>query len=138
MSFNVKSRLADAVVQAALSKPAGHRHGCTGFWKASLKRVLEERYLRIATLNGHRFLLLAEIDPEGTHTMQPERLGEYIEHEFLKQSLEQTPLSQSEAEAKVKERLVQGRIVVAFKDARAISGSIETTSRNPVWYEEEH
>ncbi len=86
MSFNVKSRLADAVVEAALSKPPGQRHGSTGFWKASLKRVLEHRHIRIATLHGHRFLLIAEIDKEKTHVMVPDRLEEYLEHERLKQS----------------------------------------------------
>jgi len=137
MSFNVKSRLADAVVQAALSKPAGSRSGCTGFWKASLRRVLEHRHVRIATLDGHRFLLIADIDPENTHVMHPGRLSEYLRHEALKQSLQKKPLSPQEAEVKVKECIVQGRIVVAFKNARAISGALESTTRNPVWYEEE-
>jgi hypothetical protein len=135
MSFNVKSRLADAVVEAALARPPGARHGFTGYWVASLRRVLDERVLRIATLNGHHFLLEAQIDPDATHVMRPDRMEEYVEHELLKHSKDKTALSIAAARARMKECITQGRIVVAFKNARPLAGPISSTGRNPVWYE---
>lgn len=50
------------------------RHGVTHFWLASLKRVQDERLIRIAYMPDRRFVLEAEIDGEATHVMVAERL----------------------------------------------------------------
>lgn len=137
MSFNVKSWLADAVVDAVLAKPSGSRHGITGFWLASLNRVLNERILRIGTLNGHHFLLAAEIDTIATHVMDPKRFDEYVEHEILKHSKDKDSLSIQAARTHVEECIEKGRIVVAFRNARAFTGGFKSNGRNSVWYEED-
>lgn len=137
MSFNVKSRLVGAVVDAVLAKPSGSRHGITGFWLASLDRVRNERILRIGTLHGHHFLLAAEIDPVATHVMDPKRLDEYVEHEILKHSNDKDSHSIQAARAHVKECVEKGRIVVAFRNARAFTGGFKSNGRNSVWYEED-
>ncbi len=137
MSFNVKSRLAESVVDAVLVKSSGSRHGITGFWRASLNRVLNERILRIGTLNGHHFLLAAEIDPIATHVMDPKRLDEYVEHEILKHSKDKDSYSIQAARAHVQECVEKGRIVVAFRNARAFTGGFKSNGRNSVWYEED-
>lgn len=54
MSFNVKSWLVDAVVDSVLAKPSGSRHGITGFWRASLDRVRNERIV-VAFRNARAF-----------------------------------------------------------------------------------
>jgi hypothetical protein len=137
MSFNVKSRLADAVVDSVLAKPSGSRHGITGFWRASLDRVRNERILRIGTLHGRHFLLAAEIDPIATHVMDPKRLDEYVEHEILKHSKDKEPHSIQAARAHVQECVEKGRIVVAFRNARAFTEEFKGNGRNSIWYEED-
>ena len=121
MSFNVKSWLVDAVVDSVLAKPSGSRHGITGLWLASLDRVRNERILRIGTLHGHHFLLAAEIDPVATHLMDPKRFDEYVEHEMLKHSRDKDSCSMQAARAHVQECVEKGRIVVAFRNARAFT-----------------
>lgn len=137
MSFNVKSWLVDAVVDTVLAKPSDSRHGITGFWRASLDRVRKERILRIGTLNGHHFLLAAEIDPDATHVMDPKRLDEYVEHEVLKHSKGKDSYSIEAARAHVQECVERGRIVVAFRNARAFTEAFKSNGRNSVWYEED-
>ncbi|MCP9850766.1 hypothetical protein [Cyanobium sp. Morenito 9A2] len=137
MSFNVKSWLVDAVVDSVLAKPSGSRHGITGFWLASLNRVRNERILRIGTLHGHHFLLAAEIDTDTTHVMDPNRLDEYVEHEMLKHSKDKDSFSIQAARAHVQECVEKGRIVVAFRNARALTGEFKSNGRNSVWYEED-
>jgi hypothetical protein len=137
MSFNVKSWLVDAVVDSVLAKPSGSRHGITGFWRASLDRVRNERILRIGTLHGHHFSLAAEIDPDATHVMDPKRLDEYVEHEILKHSKDKVSFSMEAARAHVQECVERGRIVVAFRNARAFTEAFKSNGRNSVWYEED-
>lgn len=137
MSFNVKSWLVDAVVDSVLAKPSGSRHGITGFWRASLDRVRKERILRIGTLNGNHFLFAAEIDPIATHVMDPKRLDEYIEHEILKHSNDKDSYPIEAARAHVQECVEKGRIVVAFRNARAFTEAFKSNGRNSVWYEED-
>jgi hypothetical protein len=137
MSFNVKSRLAEAVVDSVLAKPSGSRQGITGFWLASLDRVRHERILRIGTLHGHHFLLAAEIDPIATHVMDPKRLDEYVEHEILKHSKDKDSYPIEAARAHVQECVEKGRIVVAFRNARAFTEGFKSNGRNSVWYEDD-
>jgi hypothetical protein len=137
VSFNVKSRLVEAVVDSVLAKPSGSRHGITGFWVASLDRVRHERILRIGTLHGRHFLLAAEIDPIATHVMDPKRFDEYVEHEMLKHSNDKDPFSIEAARAHVQECVEKGRIVVAFRNARAFTEEFKNNGRNSIWYEED-
>ncbi|MCP9826965.1 hypothetical protein KBZ19_00470 [Synechococcus sp. L2F] len=137
MSFNVKSWLVDAVVDSVLAEPSGLRHGITGFWLASLNRVRHERILRIGTLHGHHFLLTAEIDPIATHVMDPKRLDEYVEHEILKHSKDKDSYSIEAARTHVQECIEKGRIVVAFRNARAFTEGFKSNGRNSIWYEED-
>jgi len=137
MSFNVKSRLADAVVDAVLAKPSGSRHGITGFWLASLDHVRKERILRIGTLHEKHFLLAAEIDPIATHVMDPKCLDEYVEHEILKHSKDKDSYSIEAARTHVQECIEKGRIVVAFRNARAFTEEFNSNGRNSIWYEED-
>ncbi|WP_094584968.1 hypothetical protein [Synechococcus sp. BO 8801] len=137
MSFNVKSWLVDAVVDSVLAKPSGSRHGITGFWRASLDRVRNERILRVGTLHGRHFLLAAEIDPIATHVMDLKRLDEYVEHEILKHSNDKDSYSIEAARAHVQECVEKGRIVVAFRNARAFTEAFKSNGRNSVWYEED-
>ncbi|WP_216916393.1 MULTISPECIES: hypothetical protein [unclassified Synechococcus] len=135
MSFNVKSWLVDAVVDSVLAKPSGSRHGITGFWVASLDRVRSERILRVGTLHGRHFLLTAEIDPDATHVMDPKRFDEYVEHEILKHSKDKVSYPIQAARAHVQECVEKGRIVVAFRNARAFTEDFRSNGRNSVWYE---
>ena len=137
MSFNVKSWLVDAVVDSVLAKPSGSRHGITGFWRASLDRVRKERILRVGTLHGRHFLLAAEIDPIATHVMDPKRLDEYVEHEILKHSNDKDSYSIEAARAHVQECVEKGRIVVAFRNARAFTEAFKSNWRNSFWYEQD-
>mgnify|MGYP001809604615 CR=1 FL=1 len=137
MSFNVKSWLVDAVVDSVLTKPSGSRHGITGFWIASLDRVRSERILRVGTLHGRHFLLAAEIDPDATHVIHPKRFDEYVEHKILKRSKDKDSYSIEAARAHVQEGVEKGRIVVAFRNARAFTGEFKSNGRNSVWYEDD-
>src|SRR5438270_13452841 len=84
MAVNIKFDQALAVCQSVLSKPVDNRDGITGFWKVSLRRVQGEHLIRLADMPHRRFVLEAEIDPEATHEMEPERMEEYIDHQLLK------------------------------------------------------
>jgi len=135
VTFNVKSRYALAVRNHVIALPAGHRHGITGFWAASAWRVQNERLVRIAYLHDRRFVLEAEIDAEGTHVMVQGRFDEYIAHEVVKRADERLPVVELRRE--IQNCIDRGRIIVAFRNARAIDGDIEYSGRNPVWYSEE-
>ena len=141
MTVNIKFNQALAICKSVLSKPAGERHGITGFWHASLRRVQDQRLIRLADMTHRRFVLEAEIDPAGTHMMVPERMEEYIDHELLKRSLNLDGLSPDEVH-KARDKLRQllrpcDRIVIAFRNAHVLGGEIEHRGKNPVWYTED-
>lgn len=137
MAFNVKSHYALAVCRSVLSKPVGERNGITGFWKASLARVQDELVVRVAYLPDRRFVFEADIDADATHIMVSSRIDEYIEHECLKRSLSHSVLPLDAIRKEMREAVEHGRIVVAFRNARAFQGDIDHTARNPVWYTKE-
>ena len=138
MAVNIKFDQALVVCKSVLSKPVGERDGITGFWHASLPRVQGQSLIRIAAMRRRRFVLEAEIDPEGSHMMTPERMEEYINHELLKRSLNLHGLSPDEvrkARDKIREILRPcDRIVIAFRNARPLDGVIEHLGKNPIWY----
>ncbi len=137
MTLNIKSNFALTIAQEALRRSAGERHGITGFWVASLHRVCNERLLRIAHMPQRVFVLEAEIDADATHIMVPERMDEYTEHERLKRAQLNRTLAIDDIRAEMNRCIDQGRLVVAFRNARAIDVHVEHTNRNPVWYTEE-
>ena len=141
MTVNIKFNQALAICKSVLSKPAGERHGITGFWHASLRRVQDQRLIRLADMPHRRFVLEAEINPAGTHVMVLERMEEYIDHELLKRSLKLDGLSPDErvkARDNVREILRHcDRVVIAFRNARALNGQIEHGGKNPIWYADE-
>ena len=134
MAFNVKSNYALTVCESILSKPPANRHGITGFWIAALRRVQDERLVRLAYMPEHRFVLEADIDAAGTHVMVRSRLDEYIEHELLKRSRESEPQSMDNIRAVLQRCIDQRRLVVAFRNARPLDGDINHAGQNPVWY----
>lgn len=137
MTFNIKSRFALAVSENALARPIGRRHGTTGFWVASLRRVQNERLVRMAYMPEHRFVFEAEIDADLTHVMTLTRIDEYIEHEYLKRLNSKEVLSSDGVRNEIVRCIEQGRIVVAFRNAHAFDGATEHTGQNPVWYTED-
>ena len=132
MAFNVKTRLAQALWQVLQERPAGQRHGTTGFWLASLERVRSQGVVRVADLPSSRFVFEADIDPEGTHVMSASRMSEYLEH-FRIRTLSGQPLEEP-PDATIHRCLAQGRIVVVFRSARPHDGPMNHTGQNPVWY----
>jgi hypothetical protein len=153
MAVNIKFEHDDAVAVCSniLSKPAEKRHGITGFWAAKLSHVQNEQVIRLADMTHHRFLLEAVIDPEDTHSMDAKRREEYIDHELVKKRIRLDKLSPDErrmARDRVwKENLqpcinrkrsdgtqLPPRIVIAFRNAHAISGEIKNFNKNAVWY----
>lgn len=134
MPFNVKTRRAMALWESLLAKPAGQRHGATGFWRASLPKVRAERLLRVAYLPERRFVFEADIDPHGTHTMTSSRIEEYLEHERFKLSGFDPSKSIDQIVEEIRGCIAQGRIVVAFHDARPFDRGIGYTGQNPLWY----
>src|SRR5690349_16094009 len=98
MAVNIKFEHEDAVAvcNRILRKPPEQRHGITGFWRVDLNRVKNERVLRLADMNHRRFLLEAEIDPQGTHRMDSDRREEYINHEVIKKRIRLDNLSADE------------------------------------------
>ncbi|PYS20755.1 MAG: hypothetical protein DMF72_20075 [Acidobacteria bacterium] len=134
MAFNVKSIWTSTVARNVLSKPAGMRHGMTGFWVASVPRIQKERIVRMAYLPNRRFVLEAEIDAGGTHVMAQSRFDEYLEYELLKRSQGGHPLPVAQLRNDIQTCINRGRIVVAFRNARAYSGNADESGRNPIWY----
>jgi hypothetical protein len=130
MAFNVKSTWALAL--AGLSRP--NRDGISGFWRASLPRVQNERIYRLAYISERRFVLEADIDSERTHIMVPDRFDEYLEHALLKRSRNPRLVDLDFLRRAIRKYINQGRIVVALRNARPISGDAGETRRNPVWY----
>ena|SRR5437667_4623871 len=141
MAVNIKFDRALAVCKSVLSRPPRERHGITGFWHASLRRVRNQRLIRLADMPHRRFVLEAEINPAGTHVMVLERMEEYIDHELLKRSLNLDELSPDEvhkARDKLREILRPcDRIVIAFRNAHVLGDEIEHRGKNPVWYTED-
>ena len=131
MAFNVKSTWAVTLANHILSRP--NRDGISGFWRASLPRVQSERIYRLAYIPERRFVLEADIDSERTHTMVSDRFDEYVEHAVLMRSGPGIVDLESRRRA-VRKYIDQGRIVVALRNARPISGDTGETGRNPVWY----
>jgi hypothetical protein len=132
MAFNVKSSWAVPLANHILSRP--DRDGVSGFWVASLQRVRDERIYRLAFITERRFVLEADIDSERTHTMVPDRFEEYLEHALLKRSHNPRLVDLDYLRSAIRKYINQGRIVVALRNARAISGDSGETGRNPVWY----
>jgi len=147
MAMNIKFEDADAVAvcSAVLSKPAGERDGITGFWRADLARVKNEHVIRLADMSRRCFLLEAEIDSEDTHRMDPKRREEYIDHEIVKKQIRLERLSPDErrtARDKIWNNNLQPcvdgkplpRVVIAFRNARPLSGEIDHLGKSPIWY----
>lgn len=134
MAFNVKSQWARTVARHVLSKPAGNRDGISGFWVSSVPRIQNERIFRMAYLDDRRFVFEAEIDAGGTHVMQQSRFDEYLEHELLKRSQSYHPMELAQLRRDIQDCINRGRIVVAFRNARAFAGDAGDTGRNPIWY----
>jgi hypothetical protein len=132
MAFNVKSEWADALASHILSRP--NRDGISGFWRASLSRVRNERIYRLAHLRERRFVLEADIDSERAHRMVPDRFDEYLEHALLKRSHNPRLVDLDYLRRAIRKYTNQGRIIVALRDARTISGDPGETGRNPIWY----
>jgi hypothetical protein len=136
MAFNIKTRYALALRDHVLARPPGHRNAITGFWVAGLKRVQSEPIVRIAFLDTHQFVLEADIDVPGTHVMIPGRIEEYLDHERLKHQATEllNPEMRLQMRLCVQRCIDAGRIVVAFRNARAIDGDMDNNGRNPIWY----
>lgn len=134
MAFNVRSEWARTVARHVMSKPAGRRHGISGFWTASAPRVQGERIFRMAYIPDRRFVLEAAIDPQGTHVMTQSRFEEYVEHEWLKLSQNHRALPLDRIRRDVQTCIDRGRIVVAFRNARYYAGDIDIAGRTPFWY----
>ena len=137
MPFNLKTRFGVTLRDVVLSKPSGQRNGVTGFWIASLNRVQDEQCVRIADLLERRYVLEGDIDAAATHAMVPARIDEYIAHEMLKRSRDTERVSMDWLKAQMDRCIEQGRLVVAFKNARPIDGPIEHSGQNPVWYSDQ-
>jgi hypothetical protein len=103
-------------------------------WPTGLSRVQKQGLMRIAYMPDRRFVFDAEIDPDGTHIMVPERMDEYMEHELLKRSQTNEALKLDVIRSELEQCIKQGRIVVAFRNARAIHADTGYTGQNPVWY----
>jgi hypothetical protein len=115
-----------------LSRP--NRDGISGFWRASLSRVQNERIYRLAYISERRFVLEADIDSEHTHVMVPDRFDEYIEHALLKRSHNPRLVDLDALRRAIRKYINQGRIIVALRNARPIYGDAGDTGRNPIWY----
>jgi hypothetical protein len=134
MAFNVKTKWGETIRRHVLSLPPRERSLCTGFWLAALDRVKSERLLRIADMNTHRFVLEADIDPDETHSMHPDRIEEYVKIELLKRTGADQAVTLQEVREHVRRRLSKGGIVVAFRNARAYDAPLEHRGRLPFWY----
>jgi hypothetical protein len=134
LAFNVKSRWTRTVARHVFSKAKANRDGISGFWVASVPRIQNERIFCIACLDDRRFVLEAEIDAGGTHVMQQSRFDEYLEYELLKRSQNYHPMELAQLRREIQDCINRGRIVVAFRNARAFAGDAGDTGRNPVWY----
>jgi hypothetical protein len=131
MAFNVKSKYALLVRDEVLKKPPGKRNGFTGFWVASLKHIEKETTVRIAYMPKGLFVLEADIDHSNTRRMQEKDLDVYVRHENLKQK---GKYPREKLEKIVRRCIRDGRIVIAFRNARSIVKDMNHSGRNPVWY----
>ena len=137
MAFNIKTRQAHALWAELEEKRAEERDGFSGFWRASLERVREQRLLRVADLDSRRFVFEADIDPAATHAMTMARMDEYRRHEAVKAVDAAYAASLGPLDEAIRRCIAQGRIVVAFRNARAIDDVMEHSGSNPVWYTED-
>jgi hypothetical protein len=132
MAFNVKSEWAATLANHILSQP--NRDGISGFWRASLSRVQDERIYRLAQIPRQGFVLEADIDSERTHVMVADRFDEYVEHALLKRSRTAQIVDVDFLRRAIRKYIDRGRVVAALRNARPISGDTGETGRNPVWY----
>jgi len=113
--------------------------------------VQNEQLIRLADMTHHRFILEAEIDPENTHSMDAKRREEYIDNEPVKKRIRLDKLSPDEQRI-ARDRVwnenllpciirkrsdgiqLPPRIVIAFRNARAISGEMKNYNKSAVWY----
>ena len=134
MAFNIKTRQAHSLWAELEAKPEIDRDGFSGFWKASLERVRGERIVRVADIDSRRFVFEAEIDPAETHTMTMARFNEYRAHEEVKAVDAAYAASLGPLDRAIRDCIAQGRIVVAFRNARAADGELDHVGSNPIWY----
>jgi hypothetical protein len=119
VAFNVKSTWAVALADHILSQP--NRDGISGFWVASLPRAQNERIYRLVYIPERRFVLEADIDSERTDVMVPDRFDENVEHALLKRSRIARLTDVDALRRATRKYIDQRRIVVALRNARAIS-----------------